>query len=262
MSTHGSNNGNGPSLDKGLEDVGRAYGRLEQEQPPQPLDQAVLNKARREVEARPRWTQFGWLHGLTTAAVVVLAFSIVLNQREPVPVEGDIELDRSDVMLRTAPVAEVTGQESTAAGRVEGRALQKAASPPAKEAPDMGTDAPMEVIGSPPRREAQKSAGAPALEPPEMEVAAEEGIEPEQVIREDASFMAVSAAADAAEPVASPSERMEKDEVRGHLANEDAEQRLAEILRLKRAGDASWQAALEAFAEDYPDYPLPAELSD
>ena len=54
MSTHGPDNGSGQSLDKGLEDIGRAYSRLERELPPELLDQAILNKARREVETRPR----------------------------------------------------------------------------------------------------------------------------------------------------------------------------------------------------------------
>src|SRR5210317_2625633 len=71
------------SMDEGLDKLGQAYGRLQQEEPPELLDQAVLNSAHRAVESKPHWMQFGWLHGLTTAAVFVLAFSIILNQREP-----------------------------------------------------------------------------------------------------------------------------------------------------------------------------------
>ena len=83
-STH--NNGeNDKSLSEGLDKLSREYGLLEQDEPPELLDQAILNSARRAVEKKPHWMKFGWLHGLTTAAVFVLAFSIILNQRENAP---------------------------------------------------------------------------------------------------------------------------------------------------------------------------------
>ncbi|MGD9020668.1 MAG: hypothetical protein PVF46_02645 [Lysobacterales bacterium] len=262
MSTHGPDNGTGQSLDKGLEDVGRAYKGLQQEQPPELLDQAILNKARRELEARPRWTQFGWLHGLTTAAVFVLAFSLILNQHESVPVEENIELDGSDVMPQVAPATEGVERESAPAERLEYRALQKSATAPAAASLEAGPGGRQEPVGGALQRQVQKSATTPALDFREMEVAAEEVIPLDTVKQEDADFMAISAgaAADAAEPVAAPPEHAAKEEVRDRLASDEAEQRLAEILRLKRAGDPTWEAALEAFVEEYPDYPLPAGL--
>jgi len=74
------------SLIDGLDKLGHAYRQLEQDEPPELLDQAVLSSAHRAVEKKPHWMKIGWLQGLTTAAVFVLAFSIILNQREPLPV--------------------------------------------------------------------------------------------------------------------------------------------------------------------------------
>ena len=82
------NNGeNDQSLNEGLDKLGNAYAQLPDEQPPELLDQAILNQAHRAVEKKPHWMQFGWLHGLTTAAVVVLAISLVFN-RQAIPQAG------------------------------------------------------------------------------------------------------------------------------------------------------------------------------
>lgn len=85
MNTIHNNGENDKSLSEGLDKLSHEYGSLEQDEPPELLDQAILNSAHRAVEKKPHWMKFGWLHGLTTAAVFVLAFSIILNQREPVP---------------------------------------------------------------------------------------------------------------------------------------------------------------------------------
>ena len=84
------NNGeNDQSLSDGLDRLGDAYGQLQHEEPPELLDQAILNRAHRAVEKKPGWMQFGWMHGLTTTAVVVLALSLIFNQREQVTVYDD-----------------------------------------------------------------------------------------------------------------------------------------------------------------------------
>ena len=79
MNSHHKNGEKDTSLKDGLDKLGQAYGRLDHETPPDLLDQAILNRAHRAVEKKPRWMQFGWLHGLTTAAVFVLAFSILVT---------------------------------------------------------------------------------------------------------------------------------------------------------------------------------------
>ena len=74
MNTIHNNGENDKSLNEDLHRLGKAYGQLPHDQPPQLLDQAILNSAHRAVENKPHWMKFGWLHGLTTAAVFVLAY--------------------------------------------------------------------------------------------------------------------------------------------------------------------------------------------
>ena len=264
MSMHGPDNGNGQSLDKGLEDIGRAYGKLEREQPPELLDQAILNKARREVEARPRWTQFGWLHGLTTAAVFVLAFSVVLNQRATAPVEDNIEFDSGPAVPRAEPASRSIEKEAAPIEAMEFRASQESAATLEADSLEAAPVEEQEPIGGMSQRQAQKSAGAPAKAVPATEVAADEEMVLEDAIQEDADFMAVSTSATAgvAEPLAAPPDDAEKKETRDRPVSGEAEDQLAEIIRLKQDGDDSWRAALEAFVEAYPDHPLPPELTD
>lgn len=77
----------GPESGSGEERVPRAlreaWGAVSDQEPPDLVDQAVLNRARAAVErphsSRP-WS-FGWLHALTTAAVIVLAITLILPLR-------------------------------------------------------------------------------------------------------------------------------------------------------------------------------------
>jgi hypothetical protein len=101
MNTIQNNGKNDKTLDDGLDKLSRAYGQLPHEEPPELLDQAILNSAHRAVENKPHWMQFGWLHGLTTAAVFVLALSLLFNTREPVPdYENGIRLNEADSLQR------------------------------------------------------------------------------------------------------------------------------------------------------------------
>ena len=66
------NNGeNDKSLNEDLDKLGRSYAGLEQDEPPELLDQAILNSAHRALEKKSRWMKFSWVHGLTTAAVFI-----------------------------------------------------------------------------------------------------------------------------------------------------------------------------------------------
>ena len=50
------NNGeNDQSLSEGLDKLGRAYEHLPDDEPPELLDQAILNRAHRAVEKTPHW---------------------------------------------------------------------------------------------------------------------------------------------------------------------------------------------------------------
>ena len=79
MNSNHKNGDNNTPFEDDLGKVSQVYGQMPAEEPPELLDQAILNKAHRAVEKQSHWMQFGWLHGLTTAAVVVLAVSIILR---------------------------------------------------------------------------------------------------------------------------------------------------------------------------------------
>ena len=66
--------------EKDLEQVLSAMPNLEAAEPPEMVDQAVLNMARRDLELRSRRRPMRWLGAFATAAVVVLSVSIVLQQ--------------------------------------------------------------------------------------------------------------------------------------------------------------------------------------
>lgn len=209
-------------LEDDLDTISQAYQDLGQEEPPALLDQAVLNSAHRAVEKQSHWMQFGWLHGLTTAAVVVLAFTIILKQGDPAPeLDGTMPLDPA--ML---PQADNTA-DAAKSFRVEKKLeVQKQ---------DMDIQAeelpPKEMMES-------RSMPAPALiqtvsDQPEPEQASSSLAEPDM---EQMTGMA--------EEQANPGKELET------------------ILDLKRAGDDSWIEALAQFVERYPDYPLPEELQD
>ena len=72
----------GPEFERNLEAVRSAWSGLEQTDPPELLNQAVLNTARRELDARRKNRPLRWLGGFATAAVIVLALSIVIQQDE------------------------------------------------------------------------------------------------------------------------------------------------------------------------------------
>ena len=66
-----------------LEQVADAYREIHPDEPPGLLDQAVLGKARLAVESKSvRPWNFGWIHAVTTTAVLVLAITVVRRQPE------------------------------------------------------------------------------------------------------------------------------------------------------------------------------------
>lgn len=269
------NNGeNDTSMDEGLDKLGQAYGQMEHEEPPELLDQAVLNSAHRAVESKPHWMQFGWLHGLTTAAVFVLAFSIILNQREPVPdfedelinnepmrskvekeagkqtadqvgelrMEMKVKSDDRQDMLRTSPVA---APESSA---IQASSEEQLAQPVSEASRSM----------YPQGKLAEKREKAD-------QDTASTGIMQEEVLLDEADSVADSPQAIVAPKMALPaavSEPIEGDVENRARTEPEAEQQLLAIIHLKQSGDELWRTKLESFLESYPDYPLPDELKD
>ena len=88
-----------------VEGVRSAWSGLEQTDPPDLLDQAVLNTARRELGGPGKRRHWRWMSGFATAAVVVMALAIVIQQDEQ-PLAPGLEkadgfrLDQAEPVLR------------------------------------------------------------------------------------------------------------------------------------------------------------------
>ena len=137
--------------DPDLEAVGKTWRRLSKDEPPALLDQAVLNRARRDLEtAGPR--RLRWLGHFATAGVAVIALSVwLLQDRSPVAPGGD-------ATLRVAPPAEESASKPAAAPEPQSRRLapsvlsEQAPMAPSNEARAKG--APAEALRSEPAKAA------------------------------------------------------------------------------------------------------------
>lgn len=267
MNTIHNNGENDQSLHQDLEKLSQVYAQQEQDEPPDLLDQAVLNSAHRALKKKPRWMQFGWLHGLATAAVFVLAFTIILDQRESAPLfKQDILLDspsrmeavselkkqsvdkisKSNIEKESSDISQQGAPASRALGRSEEdqneNSLQRARRDLSTRNSTAGkserTDKDALTSGYLQEEILMEAADAVAESPPV-----------------DTASMPITAAA-AAKPVSSATE------VRAETDDANIEQELQTIIELKKSGDESWVTELEAFVERYPDYPLPAGLKD
>ena len=68
-----------------LERLQGEWDRMEQAEPPDLLDRAVRNAARRELETKRRARPLRWLGGFATATVAVLALTLMFEQEPQVP---------------------------------------------------------------------------------------------------------------------------------------------------------------------------------
>jgi hypothetical protein len=265
---------NNGSNDHDLERLGQAYEQLRQEQPPDLLDQAVLNSARRAVEKKPHWMKFTWLHGLTTAAVFVLAFSLVLNQREPLPdFEGGIQATEPDLEGFREPVKKQLEehaadtlrlqQEAKGEMRQDSARRMRAPTPAAPSVTAAAEEAKTtEVMKSGQVREFRTGISAEVdkdtgeimqeIDDQALDMAAA----PAEVAETESDVVASTPA------VAEPAGVTLEDMPAKAEQDPDIEQKIHAIIELKRSGDPGWQTELAAFRESYPDYPLPAELKN
>jgi len=258
------NNGkNDKSLNQGLDKLGREYGLLEHDEPPELLDQAILNSAHRAVEKKPHWMKFSWLHGLTTAAVFVLAFSIILDQRE------------------TAPEYE-SGMRDSAPARLQRERAAKKES--ASELNEMRME--LKVKSDSRQGTLQNIPAAAPLENEEIEVqdspyvsskmqgeviSADKDVASDALMFEEVYTDEADLTADTLEsgilskqtlPVAAVAEPTVAEEHELSSTLTVAEQKLQAIIKLKQSGDEAWKTELELFKDSYPDYPLPEELKN
>ncbi len=119
------------------ESLEHAWRDLEHPEPPALVDQGILNRARAAVD-RPHsnrpWS-FGWIHTVTTAAVIVLGVTLLLQFREPAPPADFPVPDASPPAERDAATAKTRLMERQAAEpmRREARSVAPAAAEPAEE---------------------------------------------------------------------------------------------------------------------------------
>jgi hypothetical protein len=110
-----------PEFEQDLEVVRSAWSGREKVEPPELLDQAVLNTARRELDARRKRRPLRWLGGFATATVVVLALTIIIQQDQ----QPTLEKTDGFMLDQAAPVARK--KESKRDDRVEMAAPERAA---------------------------------------------------------------------------------------------------------------------------------------
>ena len=276
MNTIHNNGENDKSLNDGIEKLGRAYDQLPNEEPPELLDQAILSSAHRAVEKKPHWMKFGWLHGLTTAAVVVLALSIIINQREQVPGFDDA----IRVEVPTGPVREKAGKKRTGVDQVKDLSMELKEEDPGRQliAPNapVATAADNEALevsagDQPPEYEsrvrrsmtAQDSAAAKTdrvdADKVISDMPLEEPMMDEAVLPVDAAEYQIMSK----QPQPATIGAMQPEgAVLPVQTDAEIEEQLLSIIKLKQSGDKAWISKLEKFRQTYPDYPLPEALSD
>ena len=233
-------------IEQDLEKVRSAWSGLEQAEPPDLLDQAVLNTARRNAEAQRKHQPLRWLGAFATATVVVLALSIVIQQDQEAPApalkEGDgfsldkaapatanEEIDQDDAGRRAGQ--EQPGRQliMESDGRVESR-MKK-------------SDMPSETALSEKREPVDKPL------PPAPEIEMEEFATPR-------STPAVAAAAGERPDVSDEPEK-------GADTIDEAEAWIKRLLLLQETQqDEKLAEELAAFRDAYPDYPLPPKLAE
>ena len=275
MNSHQDSGENEMDLNEGLDKLGRRYGQFPQDEPPELLDMAILNSAHRAVEKKPHWMKFSWLHGLTTAAVFVLAFSLILNQPESPPVFESDPGDNEPVSLQREMVAKKQSLDAKSAGR-PGEMKEKN-----ETRQEMLQSAPAAAVAENPVIEItpddKGGESKPVMQPASYasdrlqatrkrsdKDNATSGLLEEETAGDEEDLMADSPENGAMHKVSLPRQFPEpaKSDV-AERAKSDSEirQRLLDIMKLRQKGDETWKTALESFIEEYPDYPLPHELA-
>ena len=134
-----------PEFEQDLEAVRSAWSGLKQTDPPELLNQAVLNAARRELGTRRKSRPLRWLGGFATAAVIVLALTIVIQQDEQSPARV-LEKTNGFKLDQAAPVAR----------KMEAKRSAAATAVPASDAAVMAVAEEMSDSPSEPSKEADR----------------------------------------------------------------------------------------------------------
>ena len=268
MNTIRNNGSEDKTLDKDLQEIGQTYQRHEAEEPPELLDQDILNKAHRSVETKTGWLDFGWIHAVTTAAVIVLTFSIIISMRQPALFEengqpGSQSMPKQESTVDAqgqSAIQEASGKERQQADRSEkSMELRKDISVdrPAENVPASETDA---VVSPVTGMAVSSEAGRTAEPPPQDDLRTRKTSLPSSPkLEESMAQPAITTFADESTARESDADELKADTLQV-LSRE--EQLLRSILTLKQSGDETWRTELEAFKKLFPNYPLPDELKE
>jgi hypothetical protein len=282
-------------LDRDLEELAGTYRDIAPEEPPALLDQAVLSRARRAVERKsPLPWNIGWVHAVTTAAVVVLGLAIVMQlpedpaaPPESVPPPAAPARDAPDGFRDSAAAPDrqdIPGRKSVAPGEFQAAPEETA---PGEMVPESGIDGDGRAAGAeaaetrlePPATGAdlqpadpEQTASAPVAEP--AAVADRSADETDRQRAVDLRYQQVPLATEETNR-----EKLEKKTVEDSVAgvattasmalgeampetDETPDTWLQRIVELKAAGeDAAAAAELERFRQAWPDYEIPEAIA-
>lgn len=211
------------------EPVRRHWRRLGNDEPPALVDQSVLNRARAAVEGEaPRssrpWS-FGWIHTVTTAAVIVLGVTVVLQLGEPTapppPAALEPDVTPAEVTADSTPKPLRAPQTTPAAERA--RSVAPTAASESETMLD-AAQAPREVVRQ--AAPGEEASGEGSGEPAESSSRAASGVNPADTPPEPGAW-------------------------------------LAQIRALFAAGqESAARAELERFRRAWPDHPLPDDFPE
>lgn len=276
MNSMHSNGEQDRSLHETLEKLGRSYAQLDRDEPPELLDMAILNSAQRAVEKKPQRLKFGWLQGLTTAAVFVLALSLIVHQRENQPaVDDTIQFDK----LERSRQAEPAKKQSAADQSLQTLQVSKESAFDRMDQPAPDAAAPVVPSREQAPGEALREYGSSVPDDPGQKSDAvmtdgDQLIQTttiEETIHAEKDDTAASTPADLSaklkplngmqESVVAGAPQTLEPEARSNT-DKQAEEQLRAIIRMQQVGDERWKAELEVFIKSHPDYPLPDELKN
>jgi len=287
------------ALEQDLQSIREHLAAQGDQEPPALLDQAVLNTARRELAGKRR-RSMQWIGAFTTASVLVLALTLVIQlDQTPVPLDsgsadgirlGPVSEGKSELQhkKRADRSADTTGQV-TVESQAREEARKNSALPvqvaPAQREAESDFDLDNQPVASPPP--------APAAPAPELSADFRDAETSQSELGQDApAASSVPFEEDVAEgnemnsitgqsqrgvkekleDTADPGQRVElhkqavadetqQDESRSGM--EDPREWVERMLKLRQDERfEQLQLELNKFKAAYPDYPLPPELAD
>lgn len=229
------------AFENDLHAVQAKWDRMESAEPPDLVDQAVCNAARRDLEPRRKSRPLRWLGGFATATVVVLAVTLMQEQESPLP-EPSLQ-DAGEFRRDATPgpkLEESATMKSVQAPLPPAEAIAQTREAKRQKQPVQAAD-----------QETENDAMRSAIIPPAFsadQLSMTPGI-PAKNRTEQAEL---------AEAAADAEETQDQD-----LAPKRAEDWVEQMLQLREYGQMKRLAGeIAAFRHYYPDYPLPEELAE